>query len=149
MPNYKTEKEIDLQILNDLIVSLDIDEDMDYVNIVSQDFIKSILKSINLKKEAISLLFKGDFSKNEHILRTKLSYSAYHPKPLTVYDNIANNIILKKIKSTFETLIEENPKNNMKIAVYTDRQLFLEKLLSENIQPSFIKKCIEQEEISK
>ena len=56
------------------------------------------------------------------------------------YDKIANNVILKRIELIFKQIIKRKPENNRLVSVCMDRQLFIEKVLNENVNIEFIKK---------
>lgn len=148
MANYEKEKinKIDQLILQKLKENLEIKEENS--NILKDDILKQVYKTIEKKKQTLYLLYDGDFSVNEYKIERRL---AQEKNENTMYTEIANNIIARRINLIIETLIKEEPENGMLISVCMDRKLFMEKVLEKNVEPAFILKYakVEDKENSK
>ncbi len=134
------EKRIDNIILLELREGLKIKNSA--INIISQEELEMVLKKIDEKKRIIFSLFQGDFSVNEKNIGDRIQFV----KPqLTFYDNVANNVILSRVEKVMNKLISMNENDNRAISVCMDRKLFIQRILLENVQESFVKKYIEKD----
>ncbi len=134
--NYKV-KQIDRKILEELRENLKIQASN--VDIINKAETEEILNIIEEKKRGIFLLFQGDFALNEHIINEKFPKGN---RELSFYDRIANNVILRRIGKIFNKMVSLGAQDYRLIAVCADRQFFIQKVISGNIQTSFIESCI-------
>ncbi len=130
-------KQIDRRILEELRKKLEIK--IENVDIISDVEIGKVLSIIEEKKRGIFLLFHGDFTVNEQNINEKISEMNGES---SFYDRIANKLILKRIEKIFNKMMSLEAQNCRLISVCTDRQFFIQKIISENIQTSFIETCI-------
>ena len=133
-------KEIDKKILEMIIRKMDIKTKN--VDILTSEQLDKIIRIIDRKKEIISLLFQGDFSVNEKNIEENLQWSNAKP---TIYEKIANNIVCKRVEEIMDKLMEQDPQNGRLISVCIDRMLFIQKIISQNVDISAIKKLIPAE----
>ncbi len=138
--NYRV-KQIDRIILEELRKRLEMQ--VENIEIIKGSETEKILGIIEEKKKGILLLFQGDFTLNERNIKEKIPQEN---RELSFYEKIANNIILKRISKIFNKIMKLQAKDYRLISVCVDRQLFIQKILSENIQTSFIESCINQRE---
>lgn len=144
--NYKREREkqIDTIIFNELNKNLNVDTKN--ANLVTEEFLNNLLNIILSKKETIRLLFSKNFTLTEHNIKQKLLRNTTLEKKPDLYNKIANKILSKRIEQIFNRLMEKNKKDNQFIAVCIDRQIFINTILSQNIESSFIESCLEDDE---
>lgn len=140
MYEHEKVKEIDRRILRELKGNLEIGRAN--VDLVRKEEVDRIFTVIDAKKQAIFTLFQGDFSSNEQNIKAKLGKNNIE---LTLHDRVANNVICKRIQAIFDRIIKQEPRNNRLISVCADRQFFIERVMAENIQTSFIQACIEED----
>lgn len=134
-------KKIDKRILTELIKRLEIRKDN--VDIISKEEVEKIFQKIDEKKRVIFLLFQGNFSLNEKNISDRMKL---RKQQLTLYDKIANNVISKRVEKILDRMIDLHAQDNRTICVCMDRKLFIQRILLENVQESFVKKYVEKEE---
>ncbi len=134
-------KEIDRMILTELIKKLEIRRDS--VGIINKEEIEKIFQKIDERKRVIFLLFQGNFSVNEKNISDRMETCK---QQLTSYDKIANNIISKRVEKIFNRMMSLHEQDSRTIYVCTDRKLFIQRILLENVQESFVKKYVEKGE---
>lgn len=136
--SYKV-KQIDRRILAELIKGLEIREDN--VNIIQGEEMEKIFQKINEKKRIIFLLFKGNFSHNQRSISDRMKS---HKKPSTIYDDITNTVVSKRVEKVFKKIANLHTQDNRTICVCMDREIFIKRILSENVQEDFVKKYIKE-----
>lgn len=132
-------KKIDKLILDMLKEKMKIKQER--VSIMQDAEMKKVIKKINEKMEVICLLFHEDFSIIERNIEERMKIEK---TDLNFYDKIANNIIFKKLDNTLKEIEGQEHQNSQVIPVCLDRKLFIEKVLTQNIPLSFIKKQIQK-----
>lgn len=136
----KEVKKIDNTILENLKEKLKISKEN--VNILENSHMEKVLERIESKKQAIFLLFQGDFSVNEYNVNKRL---CINKNKLTMYDKLANNILAKRVENLLNEMMDKDSKNTRLISVCMDRKFFIEKILEENVEPSSIRNWIEND----
>ncbi len=144
MINYKSEKEIDTIIFNELDKNLNIDTEN--ADLVTKEFLNKVLDTISYKKKTISLLFSKNFSLTEHNIKRNLIHPNRLKSDPSIYDQVANTILSKRIVDILNRLMEKNKEDNKFVTVCMDRQLFINTILSENIENSLVESCLEEDE---
>lgn len=139
----RSEKEIDTIIHDQLIKNLNLDTDS--VNVVTEEFLNKFLNILSAKKDIIDLLFSGNFSLTEQNIKEKLSWSNRNNIDKDIYTKVVNGIISKRLGYTIDKLIAQNKNDPQFVSVCLDRHIFIDKIISENIEASFIEDCIEEE----
>ena len=136
-------KLIDTKILEKLKENLNID--IQGIE-MEQDIKDKISRIIEMKKQAIYMLFNGDFSVNEYRVNSKLNSKNIE---LTMCERIANNILSKRIDVVLNNMIENAPNNGRFVSVCMDRKLFMKQILQANVTPDFIYSCTEHEKLER
>ena len=133
-------KKIDNIILEKLKEKLKMSKEN--VNILEDEQMEKVLERIDAKKQAIFLLFQGNFSTNEYNVNERLEKSR---NKLTMYDKLANSILFRRVETLLNQMMDKNVENKRLISVCMDRKLFIQKILDENVEPSTIRNWIEDD----